>query len=305
MLRPTIQAALLSVVTLAGCTGAEFNNLNDPVEERPELSGPLAVSIDTAYEKPMACLSEEIGPRRRAAMFAVGKIEDYTGQNIDTERPMVTQGASLMAISALGKMGLRQVERYDTTVTELEFKYAGQKLLGPGTPSERATETSPAKPAVPYRQVPAGVVRKSDYTIVGGITELDFNTYSTAFDMRVGPAGRQDRLFSISVGVDLRLVETETLRVVDTVSMRKHVFGREYQNSAYFGIPFLNGAQFDVSSRERIQEPIQRSVRLVIERATMDLIADLYHADASSCLAIAEAERMAALADTESATPAE
>ena len=306
MLKPILAAGAASLL-LAGCTGAEFQPIDAPYEEKPEMLGPLAMPIDTAYEKPMSCLADEIGPRRRSAVFAVGKVEDYTGQNIDTERPMVTQGAALMTIAALGKMDLRQVERYDTTVSELELKYAGQKLLGPGTPGRPATETEPAVPATSYTQVPAGVFRASDYTIIGGITELDFNTYSTAFDMRLGPLGRQDRLFAISVGVDLRLVNTKTLAVVDTVSLRKQVYGREYQNAAYFGIPFLGGtpfagAQFDGSNRERVQEPIQRSVRLVIERAVMELVADLYHADPSGCLALAEVERVtSAKAETEPA----
>lgn len=288
MLNTTTKSAIAGLLALAGCTGAEFQSIDASYSEKPEIVGPLAVSIDTAYDAPMQCLAKQIGGRRSGALFAVGKIEDYTGQNIDSDRPIVTKGAALMAISALGKLGLRQVERFDTSVTELELKYAGQKLLGPGQPARAATADLPTQPAVPYAQVPAGVVPASDYTIVGGVTELDFNVYSTAFDLRTGPFGRQDRLFSISVGVDLRLVDTDTLAVVDTVSLRKQVYGREYQNAAYFGVPFLSDLQVDASNRERVQEPIQRGVRLVVERAIIDLVAELFRTDASRCLALAD-----------------
>lgn len=288
MLTKATKSAIAGLVALAGCTGAEFRPIDAAYDEKPEIVGPLAVSIDTAYDAPMQCLAGQLGGKGNGLRFAVGKIEDYTGQNIDSDRPIVTKGAALMAISALGKLGLRQVERFDTSVTELELKYAGQKLLGPGQPERAPTADVPSQPAVPYAQVPAGVVRASDFTIVGGVTELDFNVYSTAFDLRAGPFGRQDRLFAISVGVDLRLVDTDTLAVVETVSLRKQVYGREYQNAAYFGVPFLGDLQVDGSNRERVQEPIQRSVRLVVERAIIDLVADLYRIDASRCLALAD-----------------
>lgn len=284
MLRHSFIATFLGMTALAGCTGAEFQPIDAPYLERQELSGPAAVSIDTQYGEPMACLSQAIGSRRRGVSFAVGKVADYTGQTNDTSRPMVTQGASLMAISALGKLGLRQVERYDTSVTELELRYAAQKLLGPAAPAASAA-TADAAPDKTFTEVAAGIIPSSDYTIVGGITELDFNIYSSAYDLRLGPVGRMDRLFAVSVGVDLRLIDTETLQVVDTVSIRKQVYGRENQSTFYANIPVLNDARFEASERERAQEPIQRGVRLVVERAVIDLVADLFHADAEPCLA--------------------
>ena len=52
-------------------------------------------------------------------------------------------------------------------------------------------------------------------------------------------------------------------------------------------MPFLDDLQVDASNRERVQEPIQRGVRLVVERAIIDLVSDLYRTDATNCLALA------------------
>ena len=283
MLRAELKALLMGITILAGCTGAEFQDIGAPYTEHKELIGPLAVPIDTEYDETMSCLASAIGSKRHNARFAVGKVADYTGQSSDTTRPVISQGAALMAISALGKMGLRQVERFDTSVTELEWKYAGQKLLGPSKPIDLSLNQDGA--TVPYLEVPAGIVPSSDYTIIGGITELDFNIYSTAFDLRAGPVGRLDRVFAISVGVDLRLVDTKTLAVTDTVSIRKQVYGRENQQTLYTNIPILDDARFEISNRERAQEPVQRGVRLVIERAIIDLVADHFKTNPSACLA--------------------
>ncbi|MEM5469386.1 CsgG/HfaB family protein [Celeribacter marinus] len=286
MLKSALSLALLGAVSLSGCTGAEFQKIDAPFEEKPEMRGPLAVSIDTVYDEPLSCLQNALPSRSNYVHFAVGKVTDYTGQNIDSERPVVSQGASLMAISALGKLGLRQVERYDTSVTELELRYAGQKLLSYGSPAANSPDASSGE-KLAYAVVPAGILRASDYTVVGGITELDFNTYSTAFDFRAGPVGRLDRLFAVSVALDLRLVNTKTLEVVDTVSIRKQVYGRENQTSAYFNVVPLDDARFEASKRERVQEPIQRSIRIVMERAMIDLVSNLFDTDASACLSLA------------------
>src|SRR3546814_9043959 len=63
--------------------------------------------------------------------IAVGNIRDYTGkEEADGSGRKLTQGASLMAMSALGKAGVPLVERYDTSITELELKYTNNKLIG-------------------------------------------------------------------------------------------------------------------------------------------------------------------------------
>ena len=73
-----------------------------------------------------------------------------------------------MAMSALAKAGVPLVERFDTSVAELELKYANNKLIG---------DEPTAGPATTARSI-AGSIPGSDYYLVGGITELNFNIRS-------------------------------------------------------------------------------------------------------------------------------
>ena len=69
--------------------------------------------------------------------------------------------------------------------------------------------------------------------------------------------------------------------MVDTVSFKKQIFGREQQRG---GAGYTLYLGLDVNNRERAQEPIQTSVRLVLERAAIDLVSRLYDADPKPCL---------------------
>ncbi len=80
----------------------------------------------------------------------------------------------------------------------------------------------------------AGSIPGSDYYLVGGITELNFNIGSngadgdgggTATNAVKGTAGAS--LYVMNVGIDLRLVDTNTLEVVDVISYQKQIVGRQ------------------------------------------------------------------------------
>lgn len=270
MLKQKIIGLALALPTvLAGCSSLNISDIYDEVSAKDTLAGPQAYDIRTPLAEPLECVGAKVKEKRSNTTFAVGKVDDFTGMSQDASRPVMTRGAALMLISSLDRLGVKQVERLDTSVPEMELKYANQKLLGDETGQE------------PYKQILAGVFHPSDYVIVGGVTELDFNAYSGAKDFRIGPVGRAERLYAITVGIDLRLVETESLKVVDTVSYKKQIFGRESQNGFTF---FTYSLGFDASNRERVQEPIQTSVRLVLERAAIDLIGGYYKIDTATCL---------------------
>ena len=191
----------------------------------------------------------------------------------------MTQGASLMAISAFAKSGAKLVERFDTSVSELELKYANNKLIGQGSQTD-------------FRKIQAGSIPGSDFYLVGGITELNYNIRSVGGEAFVGDTDATDpkgtlggKLFVINVGLDLRLVQTETLEVVDVISYQKQIIGRELS----FGIfDFANGNVFDVGAGGRAQEPIQLAVRSVIERATLEMMANLYGAPTADVCSLTE-----------------
>lgn len=267
--KPFLGLALAIPTLLAGCADLNFGGIYDDISAKDSLAGPMAFDLRTPLAVPLECVSQKVSKKRSKDVFAVGKVDDFTGVSADTTRPVITRGAALMLISALDRLGVKQVERFDTSVPELELKYANQKLLGDQTGAE------------PYKQILAGVMDPSDYVIVGGVTELDFNTYSSALDLRLGPLAKLGRLYAITVAVDLRLIKTDSLQVVDTVSYKKQIFGREDQQGFTF---YTYPLGFDASKRERVQEPIQTSVRLVIERAAIDLIGNHFNIDTAACL---------------------
>ena len=207
--------------------------------------------------------------------IAVGQIADYTGKTeSDGSGRKVTAGAALMAMSALNKAGVHMVERFDTSVAEMELKYANNKLIG----DDQHPNPAPGD----FRKIMAGSIPGSDYYIVGGITELNFNIRSenangngggTATNATTGTASGS--LYVMNVGLDMRLVNTNTLEVADVISYQKQIIGRQVSAGVF---DFLGTNFFDVSVGESALEPIQLAVRSVIERATLEMITRVYRA---------------------------
>ena len=246
----------------------------EPIGDAPVTSNP------TPYSGALVCLSQYARYyRRNSPRIAVGRISDYTGkEESDGSGRKLTQGASLMAISALAKAGANLVERYDTSVSELELKYANNKLISDGA------APPPGAPAGPtdYRKIMAGQVPGSDYYLVGGITELNFNIRSSGVNGQgglvngTGPSiNAAGQLFVMNIGLDLRLVDTRTLQVVDVISYQKQIIGRQV-GAGVFDI--LGGNVYNVSAGEGALEPIQLGVRSVIERAVLEMMSNLYGA---------------------------
>ena len=86
-----------------------------------------------------------------------------------------------MAMSAFSKAGINLVERFDTSVAELELRYANNRLIG-----DEAAENG-------FRLIPAGSIPGSDYHLVGGITELNYNIRSVGGEAFVGDTDANKR----------------------------------------------------------------------------------------------------------------
>ena len=270
-------ALIAGAMSLAACvspTGSFEGNYTKPIGGSPVTSNP------TPYSEALVCMgdyAQAVGINQ--PKVAVGRILDYTGKEDFEGGRRVTQGASLMAISAFAKAGARLVERFDTSVSELELKYANNKLIG-----DEADE--------PFRKIHAGSIPGSDFYLVGGITELNSNIRSIGLDGYIGDLDVDDpkgfggaKMFVINVGLDLRLVETRSLEVVDVISYQKQIIGREISLGVF---DFANGNIFDVGGGERAMEPIQLAVRSVIERAVLEMTANLYGVSSPDvCAAIA------------------
>ena len=237
-------------------------------------SAPVTVN-PTPYSAALVCLAEYARHNNVSApRIAVGRIADYTGKlEADGSGRKITQGASLMAMSAFAKAGAPLVERYDTSVSELELKYANNKLIS-DNPNPKAD--MPAQ----YRRILAGQVPGSDFYLVGGITELNANIQHNGANSTGGspsPAGFTGNIggsvYVINVGLDLRLVNTRTLEVVDVISYQKQIVAHEV-SAGFFQI--WNNNAFNLGIGEGAVEPLQLGVRAVIERATVEMMANLY-----------------------------
>src|SRR5580765_4637812 len=244
------------------------------------VGGSPVISNETPYSTALRCMTGYT--RQRPLRVAVGQIADYTGKTEnDGSGRKITQGAALMAMSALSKAGVNLVERFDTSVAEMELKYANNKLIT----DEPGASGQPGD----FRKIMAGSIPGSDYYLVGGITELNFNLRSTganadggmtATDGIKGTAGIN--AYVMNVGLDLRLVDTNTLEVVDVISYQKQIIGRQVQAGVF---DFLGHYFFDASIGESALEPVQLAVRSVIERATLEMVSRLYHTSGGACAA--------------------
>jgi len=266
-------AALSALVLLSGCvstTAGPSGLYAAPIGNAPVTANP------TPYSTALYCLADYA--RRYnlpSPRIAVARISDYTGTVSADGGRQVTGGASLMAMSALAKAGASMVERYDTSVSELELRYANNKLIGDAGAGGAEDNQ--------YRRILAGQVPGSDFYIAGGITEVNYNIRSAGFDAGMGEVDTNrggsgviaGKVFVMNVAIDLRLIQTTTLEVVDVISYQKQIIGREVSAGVF---DFLNGNVFDVSAGSGGFEPIQLAVRSVIERATIEFMANLYGA---------------------------
>lgn len=258
-------AAMAGAMALTGCispVAGPGGNYARPIGTAPVTPNP------TPYSAGLTCLGQYVKTANMVApRIAVGRILDYTGKADVEGGRKITQGASLMAMSAFAKAGASLVERFDTSVSELELKYANNKLIGDDKNGK-------------FREIHAGSIPGSDFYLVGGITELNYNIRSNGIDAAVGDIDAPDtkglfngKMFVVNVGLDLRLVETRTLKVVDVISYQKQIIGREISAGIF---DFANNNIFDIGAGTRAQEPMQLAVRSVVERAVLEMGANLY-----------------------------
>ena len=263
-------------MSLAGCISPQAGS--DGRYANPIGTAPV-INNETPYSNALRCVGGYVRREHGAPRVAVGNIRDYTGKIDKDGGAKLTQGASLMAISALAKAGVKLVERYDTSVTELELKYASSKLIG-----DQGNDQNDGG----YRKILAGSIEGSDYYLVGGITELNADIREGGIDggySNLNPEGVAGSLtarqYVLNVGLDLRLVDSRTLEVVDVVSYQKQIIGREITAGvfSFFGINTI-----DIGVGDKAEEPIQLAVRSVIERAVLSMIVPLYHVNPKSCV---------------------
>ena len=209
--------------------------------------------------------------------IAVGRIADYTGkEESDGSGRKLTQGASLMAMSALAKAGADLVERYDTSVSELELKYANNKLITDGAATPGRTR------ATDYRKIMAGQVR--------GLRLLPGRRHHRAELQH--PLLRRRRAAAPSPGPNgverHRPALCDERRPRPAPGRHPHAGGgrrdllpeADHRPPGRRRLVQIVWRQRASTSRagESGLEPIQLAVRSVIERAVLEMMANLYGA---------------------------
>ena len=278
--RPILLAS--QVLWLSGCSlstiGVQTQQVA-PGEAPMQIGTPVRNNV-TPMEAALGCYARSLAASGRPPLvIGVGEIKDFTGRYSINEGNVITQGGSLMLFSALGKLGgtVRIAERYDSTIADRELGYMERRQLGDGT----AHEVDGKKvPWVPYY---GGTIQVSDYYIAGGISEVNYNIASRGAEASLNNIGAKGRTYTQSVAIDLRIVDTRTLLVVDAISLSKQFSGYEVGANTFrfFGLGLV-----DINVGSKGQEPLQLGVRAAIEEAAIRLIGRVTAVDPGPCLAL-------------------
>lgn len=274
-LRPVLALAAAGLVAplLSGCVTSTSANPTTGLYVRPIGDAPVTAD-DTPYSRPLVCLARYAQTNNLASpRLAVGRIADLTGATTQVTGTQLTQGASLFAMTALGKAGARLVERYDTAVPEIELKYAMGKLLSDHPDRAGSDDQN-------FRRVFIGQVAGSDYYVVGAVTELNSNLASPGLSASGGKttvtgvkATLTAQRYVMNIAMDIRLVNTRSQEVVDMVSYQKQIVGRQVSAGVF---DFFGGSILDLSGGDAAMEPAHLAVRTLVERAMFEFMANFY-----------------------------
>lgn len=257
---------------LAGC--ASVGGTDAYVAPVAPLKGSAVAQTQTDYTAALRCVADVAESQDfPAPRVAVGHITDMTGADDLYLGRRLTQGATLMAITAVSNAGMRVIERFDTGVTQVDLDFANNRLL----------RDSPTVIRTPQE----GQIQGVDLYIVGGISEYNHNLQSSGQDAAFSKSGRKGGSafvtngdYVVDVGMDLRLIDARTTEVIAVKSYRKQVRGQQRE----LGALLANGSDtIDIGIGGRKNEPIQTAIRSIIDRSVFEFTAGLYGNDASHC----------------------
>ena len=175
-----------------------------PIRQRgvkPAFSFPVTTN-DTPYSQCLSALGTI--PATNLPVIAIGEIADKTGQIDRTNYSTVfSQGITEMMISAFHKTRRASlVERFDLRVPLAEARMTQLKLT-----TEKAAPTMP--------------VRASNFVVMGALTELNYNIVSDGAGLFISGIGASGRTVVINVGLDVRVVNSQTFDVAYVSSLSR------------------------------------------------------------------------------------
>jgi hypothetical protein len=276
-----IVAVMTATVTLSGCAMAPIMGRLGMARPTPLVAGPPVGPNTTPLDGVLDCFSAQLASSGAQKLrIAVGDVKDYTAKYSINEGNAISQGGALMVYSALGRFHdtVDLIERYDTQIAEKELGYTDRRQLGDGALHKSGGPQDPTVPWIPYF---GGSIMKSDYYIVGGITELNYNIHSGGGIAEISQIGPSASVYRSGVAIDLRIVDTSTLRVVKTVTISKQIVG--YQVSANV-FRFFGSDLWNLNVGEKSQEPMQLGVRTALQEGVVELLSAVTHQDLSACV---------------------
>jgi curli biogenesis system outer membrane secretion channel CsgG len=280
--RFAVAAILAGLSACAGPAGNTTGVLRD-ASQYSQPVGPRVTPNTTPLEPAFACMNAQLqAVHVQPIKIGVGLIRDYTGKFSEQDGgSAITQGGSLMAITALGKLhpSVRTFERFDTQVAEWELGSLAKRYLG--DEEQHQINNNGQTQQVPWKPYMGGSIIGTDYFIVGGITELNYAVYSGGVQLEIDQLGPSNRVFVANVAVDLRLIDTNTLEVLQSVSLQKQIVGYESKLGVF---TFFGNLLVNFQAGEKNNEPTQLAVRTTIEQAVLELLGPLAGVDADQCI---------------------
>jgi curli biogenesis system outer membrane secretion channel CsgG/outer membrane protein OmpA-like peptidoglycan-associated protein len=281
--KPARIARIIALASVSLVVSA-CSTVNGGLDSQRVAPGEVPITIGTPVrdnrspmEAALACFGDQMTASGRPVTIAVGEVRDYTGKYSINEGNAITQGGALMVYSALGKIGgsVRIAERFDPTIAERELGYTDRRQLGDGVVREVDGKR------VPWLPYFGGTIARSDYFIIGGITEVNYNIRSGGAQVMVNNIGPEARVYTQSVAIDLRIVDTRSLIVRDTISLTKQFSGYEVGANVF---RFFGTDLFDINIGAKGQEPLQLGIRTALEEGVLRLVASVQDLDPSLCM---------------------
>ena len=274
-------AVLLVAATTSGCSFAPLLNRTSIGRPVVTVAGPSVGPNQTPLDGVLDCYAEQLATSGTPHLrVAVGDVKDYTAKYSINEGNAISQGGALMVYSALGRFhdSIDLIERYDTQIAEKELGYTDRRQLGDGALHRSGGPQDPTVPWIPYY---GGSILKSDYYIVGGITELNYNIHSGGAIAEISQIGPNVSVYRSGVAIDLRIVDTSTLKVMKTVSISKQIVGYQVAANVF---KFFGSDLWNLNVGEKSQEPMQLGVRTALQEGVIELLAAVTHQDLSACV---------------------
>jgi curli biogenesis system outer membrane secretion channel CsgG len=275
----TVGIALLLSLSLSACT--------QPLLSKRPISSLPPQMADTPITKLLMCVGKHARLKveskqsdfKHLAVVAVNPIPDRTGKfDYNANGAQVTQGAQDILISALSKTGAYHlVERNNLDIPLFELKYANNFMLSDNNPHNNIKTTK----GQTGRKIISGDYLGADYYLTGSLTDINFTVDSGGVQGYINGIGGQWRSYWISVSLDLRLVNTKTLRIQNVIPVRKYLRG--YVNR--FGVYHIwDDTLVDSSAGKKREEPIGMAVRSTLESAVYRLTTQLYGLSPNVCM---------------------